>query len=485
MTKGVSSVAVSKRQSSRLTKSSTSNEASLTSSPVRTQTRITSFVSARKRPMESSLKKELSTTASLPSTPVKIKKRSIPVKKQAEKENLSEEKLQLVNENEPELAHKRFAHLVKDIPAPELVPVKVEVAEKRCDTPLSDLRQGSFKFVPWLPLHERFGIYEKIVFNIDSLCMLSAGRSLPCVFHKIQKNLENSIQRSVELAHLERIKTVWPEAFEYTPMKVIMQGKRIDSVSIVVPGLAETESSAALLNDRKEAMKARVQNFVIKAHNEFVSQKFNRPVPDDAVLKQWHPEFDQEAIADIPRTELLSEKLVEESLEIPKSIASILSTPTKSAVVSAPTTPSVTEQPVKPVENTVKLSLLERIRAKEQKLIADRVFGNDPEKARELALLSQLEKFCQSVMMSFAADKKSTMFLTDLSNRLILSSSIPISAAEVLERLKLLQKVVPNWIRVKDEPPAPRTVKLLDKNFTLTQIIDSISSYQKTLTNAP
>ncbi len=478
MTQGAfSSVSVSKRQSSRLTKTGSSNESSLTGSPVRTQTRITSFVSARKRPFEPSLKKESLSVASAPSTPVKIKKRTVSPKNEAEKENLIQKKSEESKLLPVEPAHKRFAHLVKDIPSAEVVSVQTTESDEAITTTYSE--KETFKFVPWLPLHERFGIYEKIVFNIDNLCMLSAGRSLPCVFHKIQKSLENGIQKSVQIDHLERIKTVWPEAFEYAPMKVIMQGKRVDSVSIVVPGLADTDSSAALLNERKEGIKARVQNFVIKAHNDFVSQKFNRPVPADAVLKQWHPEFDQEVISDIPRTSLLTNKVIE-AVEVPKAIASILSTPSKSAVPSIPVTPAPVE-PVKPAETPVKLSLLERIREKEQKMISERMFGSDPEKARESALLGQLEKFCQSVMMSFAADKKNTMFLTDLSNRLILSSLIPLSSAEVLERLKLLQKIVPNWIRVKDEPPAPRTVKLLDKNFTLSQVIECLGAYQKTL----
>lgn len=486
-----SSATVSKRQSTRLTKTISSNESSQVNSPLRAQTRITSFVSARKRPVEPSTivgakKEPLQTSA--PSTPVKIKKRTISTKDQSEKENtLPQEKTgeQSVLTLEPvvEPAYKRFAHLVKDVPTPEVVTVKQNYSASISETDVKTAAPNEFEYLPWLPLHERFGIYEKIVFNVDSLCMLSAGRSLPCVFHKIQKTLEGTIGKNVPIDYLERIKTVWPEAFEYSAMKIIMQGKRMDSVSIAVPGLADTDSSAALLNDRKENIKARVQNFVIQAHNQFVSEKFNRPVPVNAVLKQWHPEFNQESIPDIARTELLTNKVIEEvPTAIPKSIASIVSTPTKSTSASLPASPSVVEPAAAP---SVKLSLLERIRAKEQKMISDRMFGNDPERARELALLSQLEKFCQSVMLSFAADKKTTMFLTDLTNRLILSSPIPISPAEVLERLKLLQKVMPNWVRVKDEPPSPRTVKLLDKNFSLQQIIDCLGKYQQNLRTTP
>lgn len=450
----------------------------------------------------SSVKKESvvpTTTVSLPATPVKIKKRSILVKNESEKENsaLNEQQseqplLTLEPSPEQEPAYKRFAHLVRDIPAPEPVSVpteKVESAESKQETK-SPSGNAASKFVPWLPLHERFGIYERIVFNIDSLCMLSAGRSLPCVFHKIQKTLEGVVGRNVPIDYLERIKTVWPEGYEYSPLKVISQGKRVDSVSIAVPGLADTDSSAALLNDRRETIKAHVQKFVIKAHNQFVSEKFNRPVPADAVLKQWHPEFNQETIEDIPRTGLLTGDVIVEPkvIGVPKHIASILSTPTKSAAPSVPETPTVdTKSDVdvaKSTESGAKLSLLERIRAKEQKLLANRMFGSDLEQAHELALLSQLEKFCQSVMFSFTADKKTTMFLTDLTNRLIISSSVPISAAEVLERLKLLQKIMPNWIRVKDDVQAPRTVKLLDKNFSLSQVIDCLTAYQNSLTKS-
>ena len=64
-----------------------------------------------------------------------------------------------------------------------------------------------------------------------------------------------------------------------------MQGRRIDSVAISVPGIADTESSAALLNERREEVKGRVQHHLIKVHNAQLG--LNDASSEPVIPKQW------------------------------------------------------------------------------------------------------------------------------------------------------------------------------------------------------
>ena len=95
--------------------------------------------------------------------------------------------------------YKRFAHLVENIrnqrPKLEEPTEKTVIGTdksqvdivKTVDTEKTD----SYRAVPWLPLNDKWSFYEKLIFNVDSLCVLAAGRSQPCIFHKNSKTLEN------------------------------------------------------------------------------------------------------------------------------------------------------------------------------------------------------------------------------------------------------------------------------------------------------
>lgn len=380
-------------------------------------------------------------------------------------------------------AYKRFAHLVQNVrnQRPKLEePTEKSVIET--DKPHLDTeRTDSYRAVPWLPLNDKWSFYEKLIFNVDSLCVLAAGRSQPCIFHKIQKTLENVLGRQVPLEQMERLKTLWPEAYEYRENRVIMQGKRIDSVAISVPGIADTESSAALLNERREEVKGRVQHHLIKVHNA----QLGLNAPEPVIPKQWSDKFDQDKVEELERTSLISRIHNEPVIRpgTPKLITEIIESSTPSTPVkqnsSLSNSPSISDSipPGAPVKQ--QLSLLERIRAKEQAIQAKKCFA-DPETARISAILSQMDRFTQSVMFTFSSSKKTSLFLTDLTAKLVQSASIPLSPAEVLERLKLLEKAAPEWIKIVDDSDScPKHVKILEKNRTLQSILESIKSLKQ------
>lgn len=404
----------------------------------------------------------------------------------------TKQKQQVIESKSP--AYERFAHLVEGVrnQKPKL-DIAIEAATKTANItsqylkPLSSSLSGH-KFVPWLPLNDKWAIYEKLIFNVDNLCVLAAGRSQPCVFHKIQKTLENVLSRKVPLEQMEQLKTLWPEAYEYRGSRVVIQGKRIESVAFGIPGIGGTDSSAALLNDRKEQVRGRVQKYLINAHREtFFDTNISADIP-----KEWHSKFDQNAVAELPRMSLIEpETGVREGYSTPKLISEIISSQSSSAVIdTTDDTINVNTSNIHTTSNShiipsaaVKLSLLERIREKEQKLQARKCFGEDPETARLEAILSQMERFTQSVMFTFSSAKKTSMFLTDLTSKLVQSSVTPLSSVEILERLKLLEKAAPNWIKIVDdcvgENLTPKHVKILDKTRSLNSILESLKEMKR------
>lgn len=510
------------------------------------QSRITEFVSARKRSLEPKLaaKKmagermiaaEPTNTTGTTGTPVKIRKRSVAdlearieaeavataamtagptsnVDEKAETTGLGfdihdemdsvagvcEETSRLVSTvsdtqlapSVKEPAFKKYMHLVQ----PQTCKTNAIPALSGTDSPIEPLAVSrvTATFVPWLPLSDRFTIYERLMFSLDSMCVLMAGRSQPCIFHKVHRSLEGVLGRKISLEHLERIKTLWPEAYEHRATSVIQQGRRVESVAISIPALsAGAVSSAALLSARREEMKTRVQQHVIKIHAVFAATRLGRAIPEDAVLRAWHPDFDQETIADIVPSLLFPPSATVEAKATPREISRLL--PARESVARESTAPAVpvTEQQLMHAESQTAeargLSLLERIRAKEQKMQAGRLLGDaDPERTRELAILSQMERFTQSLSFIFASSRKTTLFLADLTATLMQSSSIPLSAAEVLARLQLLKKCVPGWIEVSESAgesarAMPRTVRLLNRQLPLRDVLASIQAYTRRL----
>lgn len=515
------------RKSSRISKENGGKGAG---SPVSQQSRITEYVNVKKRaileggPAKQVLLEteiQVSEAESCPGTPVKIKRKPLvrsgiltpspsveSVKKLAVTETVKAEvsaiepteniikpvKLSTITSGSQskQPAYKRFAHLfeggrnlkpkleVSDVPAVQSEPVAVFA------------KVESFKAVPWLPLSDKWSFYEKLIFNVDSLCVLSAGRSQPCVFHKIQKTLENVLSKQVPLDQMERLKTLWPEAYEYRGSKVVMQGRRVESVAIGVPGIGDSGSSAALMNERREEVKGRIQKYLIKAHNtEFGGT--------EAIPRQWSDKFDQASVKELDRTPLLDDPanlLVTPPVRpgTPKLICEIIqsstpSTPKQSETSAPPSTPKQITVPVVVPDAPVKISLLERIRAKEMALQSKKCFngGDNPEAARLSAILNQMEPFTQSVMFTFASSKKTSLFLSDLTVKLIQSSKTPLNSAEILERLKLLERAAPEWIKIVESDgegegkggTAPKHVKILEKNRSMQSILDAI----KTLKN--
>lgn len=201
-----------------------------------------------------------------------------------------------------------------------------------------------------------------------------------------------------------------------------------------------------------------------------------------AELKMRHPKFDQDRDEDIPGTLLFEGKRNDSRLgcvEVPeqtkRTIESSVEKDDDKDTNDIPTTTSTT--------STTKVnSLLERIRAKEHKLALDRINGNHA-RAKEHALLSTLPATAQTVAFVFSSARKSALFLADLTAKLVQSAKSPLSVGDAREALELLQKCVPEWIRVDGGGGVGGegiwVVKIVDKTLSMKWVWDRIEEYRK------
>ena len=472
------------RKSSRLSKAESEGVgSSVVGSPVPQQSRITEYVNVKKRGNYSTstvtvaeqakqvLFKDSNEMESFPGTPVKIKRK--PGAKGAvvklgiltpspSVESVNDLKTELSNpDNAKDMiesnvsaenigtteiaknilttvptvktapAYKRFAHLVEGVRNQKPKLEEPTVAESPVIISSASAAKP-FKAVPWLPLNEKWAFYEKLIFNVDSLCVLAAGRSQPCVFHKIQKTLENVLDKQVP-----------------------------------------------------------IEKHLIGAHNSELLLEDKEAIP-----RQWSDKFKQDTVKDLDRTPLIGTIAATEVTDYsgfsipvrpgtPKLIAGIIQS-SSPIVPSTPISGIASAVAITP-DAPVKLSLLERIRAKEQAMEARKCFKGDdnPETARLTAILSQMERFTQSVMFTFSSSKKTSLFLTDLTTKLVQSSKVPLSQPEVLERLKLLERAAPEWIKIVDDvnvEGGPKHVKILQKNRSMQSVLEALNT-SKTFKN--
>ena len=218
-----------------------------------------------------------------------------------------------------------------------------------------------------LPLPNKFVMLEKTLNALDSLCVVTMGRGgQMAIFHKALKTIEASVGRRVELKHLQMIKGLLADgedgAYKMKRVKIVMEGKKLQSISLELPRKATHE----YLAKRREHLREKLFGLVMEEHEKFLERNESK-LPMGAILKKWHPKFDLEGISDPPVVDLFDEQATKEKeLEEAKSKtpAAILEAiesvkakeGDKDAIESVPTPPLP----------KVKSSVLERIRKKQK-----------------------------------------------------------------------------------------------------------------------
>ncbi|KAJ1913060.1 hypothetical protein IWQ60_009378 [Tieghemiomyces parasiticus] len=331
------------------------------------------------------------------------------------------------------------------------------------------------------------------------------GQNQSCVYHRLRKPVENMCRRSFELEQLGQLVTVYPGAYRLEPVRHLHNGQRVASVEIHFgPALngstteVTTSSSSAAdthflhaafasteLEKRRVHFRHLLLELVHAAHNAFLIRRALPPVATYTELAHWHPDFsldtDVPAIpsAELPRLELqtVSQQRVQDLLGrlqsrpvTPKTPVggTHLPTPTSPMALSAaaaacPTPPPIPCTPTKvatpssvvlaaPAAPTKvgggTLSLLDRIRQKEQLRKRADLLVPSEEQTTQRAQLSRLAELADTLSFLFYSSKRTTLRLRELVPKLVDSSPVPITEAEAVQLVSLLARTVPQWCQI-------------------------------------
>uniref|UniRef100_A0A0K0FU10 CDT1 domain-containing protein n=1 Tax=Strongyloides venezuelensis TaxID=75913 RepID=A0A0K0FU10_STRVS len=272
-----------------------------------------------------------------------------------------------------------------------------------------------------------------------------------------------------------------PAKVDYTPTKLIspMKGtsrrsptKKLLSTPVKnqVDAITQPRLEPWRLICRQKIFKYLLYQFLIKKHDEFLETKSIVLTPEQKKrLKKFHPDFVIETASDVPEfglpkpliiNEDLTKKTVKdyfESLEsqtvkLPEGVlktVEILRSPEKKALLMSkkggiPLTPTKFKEQQQEVQSGKKLSLLERIRLKEEqkKRLA---MLRDPENEKRQEKLEKLEKnFLKHVSAYYGIKRCTSVAVDELTDKLIYSMK-SINREQCTELIAFACEIAPDY----------------------------------------
>lgn len=363
-----------------------------------------------------------------------------------------------------------------------------------------------------LRLPAAFQTLYEIFVALEQTAMFLKGQDQPCLFEKVKRSVENGSRRNFTTDHLGQIKTVYPEAYSLSTARCVEQGVSIWTTNIEVvfeneldnkpsstlssssglptpgspgssPSFSQSVMSLSKLQERKRIFRERLERLVMDAHDQFLAGLGLPPTPPDSTLKQWHPAFKLDSVPSIGIAELPRPPTVSASNVLPPS-------PKKARPVAMRTPPSSPLKHKSPSSSsfptlTGTMSLLERIRAKEQKKALETMYGASvtPEsvaRQRALCKLPDIVDVLHSMFMPGSRTITPAKSLTEVTLKIARSSKVPISEQEIVVAIRILAELVPTWVEIITlQPSQKEMIKLLKSKsggMTLSQVKELINS---------
>ncbi|KAG0228777.1 hypothetical protein BGW42_001974 [Actinomortierella wolfii] len=179
-----------------------------------------------------------------------------------------------------------------------------------------------------LPLPKSLDTLFKLFRGLDHIVRFHQHQGQQCFYHKVKRQVERVASQNFEIRHLAQIKTLYPEAFEYSVAPCLHEGKKIRSYLIEL----KTEKKASgedegdgsdrqsdnkaqeggitvsntrfipLENQRRDTFRERLVQYVQKHHNAFLQSTV--PPRTDPFPLSWHVKFDLESVPEVDRAQL-------------------------------------------------------------------------------------------------------------------------------------------------------------------------------------
>jgi hypothetical protein len=288
-----------------------------------------------------------------------------------------------------------------------------------------------------LPLPQKYIMLEHIFNSLVTVFYYLKARKQSCTWSNIKSPIESLCGRTLQTSQLAQLKTVLPDVLNFEMRKIQTRRGQEEELTVTInPGVEEVAGVGGATNLRHQFHQRLVQ--MVQAHHDtFLSQQ--RKNADHTKLTQWHPKFPLQDVPDVPCA----------PLPIPNP-------PTTST--SASSTSSSTSNTMSDDDNSdenedgggsvslhgmmVPAALLARVRQAEEasKLVED----------KHLHLKQRLPLIARMVHSIYTEEKRASMPITVLVDRLLARHEDPISRDEAAQLLSMLAGTVPHWLCVSN-----------------------------------
>lgn len=174
----------------------------------------------------------------------------------------------------------------------------------------------------------------------------------------------------------------------------------------------------------------------------------------NAKFKSWHPKFCLESVPEVSSKELFEEEPVNKKNQpnVPVQIQEVIEQVERESQKSSPTKKqacSISKPAEEPPTPKNKLSLLERIKAKEKENeISSIIVNANVDESRKAAERARLCELAENLLFLFTSAGKSSLLVGDITGKLAMGCKVSTSETDILDRLKLLATKVPEWLQL-------------------------------------
>ncbi|XP_044270596.1 DNA replication factor Cdt1 [Tribolium madens] len=343
-----------------------------------------------------------------------------------------------------------------------------------------------------LQLPFKYKTLAELFRSIDTVSQILFNRKELITFRKLKPAVEEMIKRNLLQKHLAQIKSVYPEAYNFTQEKVKVFGTRQEQWELVLtPNITNSEDmTSQILIDRRRVFIDTLIDKVKDYHNEFLLTLTPPMIISKDKITRWHPEFDLEKVPDV-EVAALPEPPFEEKFTTGKQVLEkarqMFNCNTrmeqalmklKEAREKASVTSEESSGPdqVTSVLKGIPKALLEKVRQKQAaKALASMTRTADKEK--EVQLYSRLPEIARLTRNLFVTEKKSVLELDFVMEKLGNSYRSFLNKAEMENHLKAISNAVPGWL-VFHRLRSSVFLKLA-KNADLSQVLNKLEKLAK------
>ena len=200
-------------------------------------------------------------------------------------------------------------------------------------------------------------------------------------------------------------------------------------------------------------------------------------VPLDAKFKSWHPKFCLENVPDILCKELLEEEAIAKTAQtnVPVQVREVIEQVERESKKSSPTKAKPQSSPEEAPAKK-KLSLLERIKAKEKENeISSIIINKNVDESRKAAEYTRLCELAENMLFLFTSAGKSSLLVGDITGKLAMGCKVATSESDILDRLKLLASKVPDWLQLVSAGSGSTLLAKMNKKLALKEVKEMLS----------